>query len=301
MLAMSNSYSIVAVVTAGQSADEQDLLAEHTQGKPKALIPIAGKPMIAHVIEALAGSRYVKHILTVALDPTAIGVPLPVAVGYVPDAGGLMENNLAGFEQAQALYPGLDGVLLSSCDVPTITPAIVDAFIEECFCTDHDVYYSMVERSVMETRFPGSRRTYVHFREGDLAGGDILLVRPGITFDRQELGQKLARARKSVLRQASMVGLGTFCSLLLRRLTIADAERRACEVFNLRVRVVPFRHAEIGMDVDKPFQLEIVRADIEARLARSSDGPGGPVPESEGHHQEHPSRKHGSPAASRRD
>jgi CTP:molybdopterin cytidylyltransferase MocA len=264
---MTEPLSLVAVVPAGSSPSEDDLLAEYSQGKPKALIPIAGKPMIAHVVEALAGSRYVKHILFVALDPAAVGVQFPVPVGYVPDAGGLMENNLAGFEQAQARYPDLDGVLLSGCDVPTLTPAIVDAFIEECFRTDHDIYYSMVERSVMETRFPNSRRSYVHLREGDLAGGDILLVRPGVTFDQQELGRKLARARKSALRQARMVGLGTFLKLLLHRLSIADAERRAHEVFDLRVRVVPFRYAEIGMDVDKPFQLEIVCAELEARTA----------------------------------
>jgi len=270
MTLMLSSPSIVAAVTAGQSASEQDLLAEYSQGQPKALIPIAGKPMVAHVIEALAGSRYVRHILLVALDPATVGVRFPVEIGYVPDAGGLMENNLAGFEQAQARYPDLDGVLLCGCDVPAITPAIVDAFIEECFRTDHDVYYSIVARSVMETRFPGSRRSYVHFREGDFAGGDIILVRPGIKFSQEELGRKLAQARKSALRQARMVGLGVFLRLLLHRLTIADTERRVQEVFGLRVRVVPFRYAEIGMDVDKPFQLEIVRADLEARLAHGT-------------------------------
>ncbi len=267
---MAESLSLAAVVTAGSSADEKDPLTGYTQGRPKALIPIAGKPMIAYVVESLAGSRYIRHILIVALDPEAAGIRFPVEVGYVPDAGGLMENNLAGFEQAQARYPGLDGVLLCGCDVPTITPAIVDAFIEECFRTDHDVYYSVVARAVMEARFPGSRRSYIHFRDGDVAGGDIILIRPGVTFDQQELGRKLARARKSALRQARMVGLGMFLKLLVHRLTIADTERRAREVFGLRVRVVPFRHAEIGMDVDKPFQLEIVRTDIEARLAHTS-------------------------------
>ena len=38
--------SVAAVVTAGWSPDEDDPLAAYTQNKPKALIPIAGKPMI---------------------------------------------------------------------------------------------------------------------------------------------------------------------------------------------------------------------------------------------------------------
>jgi NDP-sugar pyrophosphorylase family protein len=260
---------IVASITAGWSPSEDDPLAEYTQDKPKALIPIAGKPMIAHVVNALAGSRYVKHLVIVALD-SAAGVQFPVPVEYVPDAGNLLSNTEAGFQHALDRYPDLDAVLISSSDVPTITPLIVDTFIENCFHTDHDLYYSVVERSVMETRFPESRRSYIHLREGDFAGGDILLVRPGLAISREELWQDLARARKNALKQARMLGLWTFFRLITRRLSLAEAEKRACKVLNLRGRVVPFPYAEIGMDVDKPFQLEIVRAELEARTGNIS-------------------------------
>jgi len=256
--------SVVAVVTAGWSPREDDPLAEYTQGKPKALIPIAGKPMIAHVVDALARSRYVQHIIIVALDPAA-EVQFPVAVEYVPDAGDLLSNAEVGIRYAGDNYPDTDAVLLSSSDVPTITPHIVDAFIEECFRTDHDLYYSVIERSVMEARFPESRRSYVHLREGDVAGGDILLIRPSLALSRRELWQNLAAARKNALKQARMLGLWTFLKLATRRLSLAEAERRACKVLNIRGRIIPFPYAEVGMDVDKPFQLEIARVELEAR------------------------------------
>ena len=268
---MDRHPSIVAVVTAGHSSAEDDPLAEYTRGKSKALIPIAGKPMICHVIEALAGSKYVEHFVVVALDPTA-EVQFPVPVEYVPDAGGLLANTEAGFNHALALYPNLDAILLSSSDVPTITSSIVDAFIEECFCTDHDLYYSIVERTVMETRFPGSRRSYVHLREGDFAGGDILLLRPSLGFSHRELLQNLSEARKSPLRQARLLGLWTFVKLITRRLSLSDAEQRARQVLDVRGRGIPFPYAEVGMDVDKPFQLDIARAELEARTDRASHG-----------------------------
>lgn len=263
---MNAQLSVAAVVTAGWSPGGDDPLAAYTQDKPKALIPIAGKPMVAHVVDALAGSRYVQHIIVVALDPAA-GVKFSVPVEYVPDAGGVLANSEAGAQYVQTHYPNLDAVLLSSSDIPTITPAIVDAFIEECFRTDHDLYYSVVERSVMETRFPSSRRSYVHLCEGDFAGGDMVLVRPSMTFSHQELWQNLANARKNALQQARLVGLGTFVKLIAHRLSLADAERRVCKALNVRGRAVPFSYAEVGMDVDKPFQLDIVRADLEARTA----------------------------------
>jgi len=266
---MDSQPSIVAVVTAGWSPREDDPLAEYTQSRSKALIPIAGKPMIAYVVEALAGSHYVQHVVIVALDPAA-KVPFPVPVEYVPDAGGLLANAETGITHAQACYPDLDAVLLSSSDVPTITSSIVDTFIEECFRTDHDLYYSIVERSVMEGRFPGSRRSYVHLREGDFAGGDLLLIRPSLAFSQRGLWQNLAGARKNPLRQASMFGLWPFFKLVIRRLSLAEAERRAGKALNLRGRAIPFPYAEVGMDVDKPFQLDIARAELEARTTQAS-------------------------------
>jgi NDP-sugar pyrophosphorylase family protein len=268
---MNGQPSVVAVITAGWSPKEGDPLAEHTRGRPKALIPIAGKPMISHVVEAVAGSRYVQHVVIVALEPT-IKAQFPVPVDYVPDAGDILSNAESGLRYALDRYPNLNAILLSSSDVPTVTPSIVDAFVEECFHTDHDLYYTVVERSVMEARFPGSRRSYVHLREGDFAGGDIILIRPSLDITRRDLWEELAQARKSALRQARIIGLWTFFRLAARRLSLAETQRRVCKVLNVRGRVIPFPHAEIGMDVDKPSQLDIVRAEMEGRVATAAPG-----------------------------
>jgi NDP-sugar pyrophosphorylase family protein len=266
---MNRELNIVAAVSAGWSPKEDDPLIEYTRDKPKALIPIAGKPMIAYVVNALAQSRYVKHIVVISLDPAA-DAQFSVPVEYVPDAGSLMANAEAGLRYVVDRYPDLDAVILSSSDIPTITPAIVDALVEECFRTDHDLYYTIVERSVMETRFPGSHRSYIHLREGDFAGGDIFLVRPSLNVSHRELLKELASARKSALRQARMIGLPIFLKLVLRRLTLDEAVQRISKVLDVHARVIPFQYAEAGMDVDKPFQLEIVRAELEARAANAS-------------------------------
>jgi CTP:molybdopterin cytidylyltransferase MocA len=258
------SLSIVATVSAGGRPHEGEPLFEYTKGRPKATLPIAGQPMITRIVETLSQTRGVAHIVVVALDP-AVGVEFPAPVEYVPDAGDLIANAEAGLRYAMDRYPNLDAVLLCSADVPLITPAIVEHFITECFRTDHDLYYPVIERSVMEKRFPESRRSYAHLREGDFAGGDIFLARPSLTVSHVDLMQELAGARKSVLRQARMIGLWTFLKLATRRLTLEEAAQRVGKVLNIRARVMPFPYAEVGMDVDKAFQFDIVRAEIEAR------------------------------------
>jgi GTP:adenosylcobinamide-phosphate guanylyltransferase len=266
---MEADTSLAAVVTAGWTPSDGDPLAEYCAGGPKALIPIAGKPMIAHVVDALAGSRYIGPIVVVALDPRARRLVLSSPVIYLPGPGGPMGNAEAGINYAFATYPDLDGVLLCSSDVPTITSEIIDSFIERCLETDHEVYYSLVERGVMEARFPAARRTYVPLRDGCFAGGDIGLVRAGTSFCHQEIWESLARSRKSFLRQVRLFGFRTLLRFLARRLSIADAERRAYEALGIRGRGIPFPYAEVGMDVDKPSQLEIVRNHLEAAASHS--------------------------------
>lgn len=256
---------LAAVVLAGHSPQEKDPLAAYTLGRPKGLIPIAGRPMIAYVVEALMGSRYVGPLIIVGLPPND-RPPLPSTVIYLPAQGDMLDNAEAGIRHAFTLYPNLEGVLVSSSDVPLLTPAIVDQFVEECLKTDHDLYYGVVERSVMEGRFPTSRRTYVRLTDGEFAGGDLFMVRAGIAKANRELWRQLAEARKSPLRQARMIGgLWPLVKLLTGRMSLAEGERRASQALHIRGRAVICPCAEVGMDVDKPFQLEIVRAELEAR------------------------------------
>ena len=96
------------------------------------------------------------------------------------------------------------------------------------------------------------------------------MVRPSLGIANRDLWDDLAAARKNVFRQARLVGLGILLKLVTRRLSLSDAERRIGQVLNVHGRVVPFPYAEVGMDVDKPHQLEIVRAELEAQTGNAS-------------------------------
>ncbi|MCS7283505.1 MAG: nucleotidyltransferase family protein [Anaerolineae bacterium] len=260
---MKGMPKLAGVVLAGSSPRETDPLAPYTQGKPKGLLPIAGRPMLAYVVEALAGSRYICSVIVVGLPPEA-RPDLSVPVTYLPPHGDLIRNAEAGVCHAFQTIPDLTGVVVSSSDIPLLTPRIVDLFVEECLRTDHDIYYSIVERSVMEGRFPTSRRSYVRLSDGEFAGGDIFLVRAGARMADPELWRRVTNARKSALAQAQLIGgLWAVLKLLLGRMSLAEAERRASRALEIRGRAVVCPHPEVGMDVDKPFQLEIVRSILE--------------------------------------
>ncbi len=257
-----------AIVVAGHTPGKTDALLEYAGVTNKALIPIAGKPMIQWVTDALAGSDHVERLIVVGLDESC-GIDFgrkPAA--FVPDQGRLLKNLLAGAERALRDTSDRDRILVCACDIPLITTAIVNDHIATMLQTQHDLYYTLVDRATMLARFPTSRRTYTRLRDGVFCGGDLNMAGSRAIETNQALWDDLLEARKNALRQARRVGFLTLWQLVTRTLSISAAERRAEKILGVKCRAVRTPHAEIGMDVDKPFQLDIVRADLEKRQQR---------------------------------
>jgi molybdopterin-guanine dinucleotide biosynthesis protein A len=254
-----------AIVSAGHTPGKMDALLEYAGAHNKALISIAGKPMIQWVTDALAGSRHVERLVIVGLDESC-GIDFgPKPVVFVPDQGRLMKNLWAAGQRVLRDTTNRHRILVCACDIPLITTAIVDDHIEAMLATEDDIYYTIVDRATMLARFPTSRRTYTRLRDGVFCGGDLNMASGKLLESNQALWDDLLEARKSALRQVQRVGLGTLLRFVTRRLSIADGVRRAEQILGLKARVVRTPHAEIGMDVDKPFQLDIVREELERK------------------------------------
>ena len=59
-----------ALIIAGGNPGPEDVLYEYTQGKSKAIVDVAGKPMIQWIIDALDGSNNIDQIFIVGLLET---------------------------------------------------------------------------------------------------------------------------------------------------------------------------------------------------------------------------------------
>lgn len=252
-----------AVIIAGGAPQEGELLFEFTQGGPKALLDLAGRPMVQWVLDALTAASGVERIILVGLDPD-VGVSSPKLVSIVPDQGSLLRNLIGAIERLLELDPDASQVLMASGDIPLITGSMVDDFLGQCDEPALDIHYGTVPRALMESRFPESRRSYVHLSDGDLAGADVFVINPEIAYTNRRLWEDLIGRRKSPLKQALRIGVGTLLKLLLGRLDLAQAEERVTKAMGLTGRAVLVKHAELGMDVDKPFQLEICRQELAA-------------------------------------
>jgi len=254
---------IGAVVLAGGPVNGPDPLAIQAGVTKKSLINIAGREMVRYVVEALSGSRRVGPIVMVGLSSQEVP-GLEKVAAWVPDRGELLDNVLAGLRRLGEIAPSSKWALISSADIPLLSTEAVEHFLDSCLAHEADLYYSIVERTVMDSRFPGAGRSYVRLADGSFAGGDLYLVRRTVNMD-LGLIRSLLGARKDALRMARQLGPVFILKFLLRRLTVAEAEQRASRALRCRGKAIITPYAEIGMDVDKPHQLEIVRAVLESQ------------------------------------
>ncbi len=255
-----------AIVTAGGVPQPGEPLYEYTQGQSKALLEIAGKTMIQWVLEALDASTYVERVVVIGLDSES-GVMSTKLKAFLPSQGGMVDNIRAGIFKILDFDPQERLVLVVSSDIPGITPEMVDWAIAEAKKTEKDVYYNVIPRDVMETTFPASRRSYTNLKDLQVCGGDMNLVRTGLVTSNDEIWFKLIESRKNVFKQAALIGYDTLLFLLLRRLTLENAVTRVAQRLKITGQALVCPYAEVGMDVDKPNQLEILRSYLELRQA----------------------------------
>jgi len=84
-----------------------------------------------------------------------------------------------------------------------------------------------------------------------------------------DIWHKITDSRKSPMKQAALVGFDTAFLLLTGRLTLEKAETNIMKRLNLTGKAILCPYAEVGMDVDKLFQLEIMREDLKKQQMKA--------------------------------
>jgi GTP:adenosylcobinamide-phosphate guanylyltransferase len=250
-----------AVISAGGYPKPDESHYPITQGGNKALIDLGGKPMVQWILDALNGCQRIEQVILVGL-PEGVKLQCRHPLTRVDNRGDLFENVRAGAETLLRLDPSAEISLLLPADVPAITSNMVDWMIDHIKGQPYDIFYSVVERSVMEKRYPQSKRTYTRLKDIEICGGDVHAFRPPIAVQDNPLWERILAARKNPLKQASLVGLDTLFLLLTRQMTLEELAAFISRKLGMRGQVVLLPYAEMGMDVDKDFQLEIMRTEL---------------------------------------
>ena len=267
--------SINAVILAGGTASEE--IRALTGVNNRALIPLAGRPMIDYVVDALAGSTSIEKILVVG------NVPESGRYDVVPDQGSLFDNLVAGLRAAtplpQPLSPPGKGAsseyaLVSTSDIPFLTSAAVDDFVRQASERAVDIAYPIVEMGAYRGRFGDMKRTTVKLREGEFTGGNLMLLRTEFIIGQPERIKAAYAARKDIFKLGLLLGPNVLFRLIVSQtlapsmLSLPAVEAAAARVLGpgSTVAAVATSYPEIGTDVDKPADIDAAERILSAAI-----------------------------------
>lgn len=243
-----------AVVLAGGGKDEP--LTREEGVSNKAFINLFGRPMLAYILEALAGAASIDKVIVVGPAPELSAL---LEQGYrfipVPEEGSMLENAAAGLSRIDQGRP----CLLLTGDIPLIDEGTISGFLELCHPSDGDFYYPILTRESCRERFPQMQRTYVRLRDGCFTGGNMVLLRPDWFARCRHRLDQFVLYRKKPLKLLRILPFSLILKFLFNRLAVSELERYLSAMFLARARAVPCDLVEIGTDVDKISDLEVIR------------------------------------------
>jgi GTP:adenosylcobinamide-phosphate guanylyltransferase len=241
-----------ALVLAGQRPGV-DRLAAHFGREAKALIPVAGTPMLARVVRALSQAPQIARIIVLAQDaPALLADPaLADAVGDTRIEARISGRTISGSVLDAVTDPAVGlPVLVTTADNVMLTPATIAEFLAAV--GSGDVAVAMVERGNLERAAGPNRRTWLAFRDGAFTGANLFALTRPSAANALKFWERVEQDRKSVARLAAHFGPVLMVKLLLRRLTLVDALAAAGRKLGASATPVLLSDGRMGVDVDKP-------------------------------------------------
>lgn len=248
--------SWTAVVLAG-SRGPADPVAQAAGVSHKAFAPVAGRTMIARVLDTLAAVPEIGRVIVV-IERDAPDLPAGAAE-RIAAAPSPSLSALAGFEQARP------PVLVTTADHPLLTPEMVTHFLAGAGASGADVAAGVSERAVVEQAGSTARRTYLKFRDARISGCNLFALMTPRAGAALTFWRRLEADRKRPLRMAWTLGPATLLRYLLGWLTTSAAAEALGRAAGCRAAMVFMPFPEAAHDVDKPTDLAFAEARLAAR------------------------------------
>lgn len=261
---MSEAAKVNALVLAGARATG-DPLCEAEGVQSKAVIEIAGAPMLSHVMRALASVELRTPIWILGgneenLDTATGGVPYRSLRAEGEGPAGSLAIALRG--------PVPLPLMVTTADHPLLTPEMIQNFVTSARNSGADICIGFARRDVIEAEYPTTRRTYLPIGDRDLSGCNLFYLRNDKAAQVLEFWRKVEQHRKHPWRIARNLGLWFLLRLLFARGRTDGVFDLLSKRLGATVRPVFLPFAEAAIDVDNPADLQMVRGIFEKRAAR---------------------------------
>jgi GTP:adenosylcobinamide-phosphate guanylyltransferase len=239
--------AIDALILAG-SRGPHDPVAALGKVEHKALTPIAGRPMLAFVLDAVRNVPQVDRIyicIDAATDlrPVTNGTPF----NRIPPASSPAASVAAALQAIDGDRP----LLITTADHPLLTPQIIGHFLSHA-PADVDLCVGLAEAETITKAFPEGKRTFYRLAGHGYSGCNLFLARRPGAARVADYWRRMEAHRKNPLRLVREIGIGAAIRYALGWLSLDSAFQHVSKLTAARIRPVILPFAEAATDVDKP-------------------------------------------------
>lgn len=242
-----------AIVLAGKRDGRLDPLAANAGVSHKCLVPVAGKPMLLHVLEALDAAQGIGCIV-VSIDTPEIIAPLIRQLGsgrisVEPSAPNLVDSV---FGAANASTPPF---LVTTADNVNLTPASIAEILTASAGADAAVAFARRERVI--AAHPDGQRRFYRFRDGEYSNCNTYVLGSREALKAAEAFRGGGQFAKFPMRIVKAFGLLNLIRFRYGLATLDGAFRGFSRRFGLTIRPVLVSDGALAIDVDNERTLHV--------------------------------------------
>lgn len=248
---------VSALVLAGARASGDALAIAHGV-ESKALLDIAGKPMLSRVLNALTQSGCVGRTPYVCgLNPDLLAqASAGIASQEARSVAGGPAASLAGAIEGGVPLP----LLVTTCDHALLTAEMADHFVTEAIRGGADLTIGLAAKETIQARYPDTRRTYIPFGGSPMSGCNLFFIATPEALKVIQFWRQAEQDRKKPLHIAWRFGPATALRLLIGRPDARKAFKLISNRLGARIGMVDMPFAEAAIDVDTQADLDLVRS-----------------------------------------
>jgi GTP:adenosylcobinamide-phosphate guanylyltransferase len=264
---MTSGFS--AIVLAGKRDGRLDPLAANAGVSHKCLVPVAGKPMLLHVLEALDATQGIGRII-VSIDTPEIIAPLIRQLGSGRIAVERSAPNLVDsvFGAANVSTPPF---LVTTADNVNLTPASIAEILTASQGADAAVAFARRERVI--AAHPDGQRRFYRFRGGEYSNCNTYVLGSREALKAAEVFRGGGQFAKFPMRIVKAFGLLNLIRFRYGLATLDGAFRGFSRRFGLTIRPVLVSDGALAIDVDNERTLHVAETILGERGSALGEPP----------------------------
>lgn len=260
---------VTAIVMAGRREGSVDPFAAAAGLENKCVLPVAGRPMIGHVLATLSDTPEIERIIVSVNDPAVLD-DVPEARGLIAEGRlivsqsrtNLVDSLMAAVEAAS--FP----IFITTADNVLLTPSAASQFFAGS--VEADVAVAFATRQSVLNAHPDGQRRFYRFSDNGYSNCNSYWIGSARALKAAEVFRSGGQFAKHPLRIVKAFGLINLIRFRYGIGTLDEAFRRFSRRFRLTIRPVILSDGAVAIDVDNARTLGVAETILARRAAAAS-------------------------------